>query len=376
MVEAVPAAAIRALAVALQIGRAVVGGDVVLAGNVEDAVRPKPSENLRGRVELLRLRELGDVAGVQNERGALRQRVDLRDRLLQGCGDVLVRLLAEADVAVAHLHEEDALALRRREQIQAAERERLWYAAREPPDRRRARPGHAAKEPAPVDAVVAGVGRDVVAAGRSRVSLLVEPVIVTVSMVVHRWSPDECRSGELPHRDRRESLFIPGPRAGNISRAGEVSARLTTQPRRRYRVNEQRAAMAATTSGPSFIANFTTTRLLARSAPKRAVGGSMPKSDIRIGTAPRASIVPSASRVVPTSIFTAFSWPAMARAPTVLTVSAFVVSALSRTASKSAVMYAGRVGSSALSARRRLFSICACPHFSALTGTLTCTLLR
>ena len=70
VIEAVPAAALRAFAVALEILRAVVGRDVVLAGDVEDAVRPDAFEDLIRRVELLGLGELRDVAGVQHERRA------------------------------------------------------------------------------------------------------------------------------------------------------------------------------------------------------------------------------------------------------------------------------------------------------------------
>src|SRR5690348_1097245 len=188
MLEAVPPAALGAPAIAAQIRGPVIRGHIVLAGDIEDTVRAESAEDLRGGVELLGSRELRDVAGVQNERGALRQRIDLRDGLLQGGGDVLVRFLAEADVAVAHLDEEDALPLGRREKVQAAEREGFRDATGQPPDCRRSRPCHTAQKAASVDAVLAAVARDVVAARGARVSLLVEPMIVTVSVVVHRCS--------------------------------------------------------------------------------------------------------------------------------------------------------------------------------------------
>src|SRR5690349_328499 len=180
MLEAVPAAAIRALAVAAQVGGAVVGGDVVLAGNVENTIRTQSAEHLRGGVELVGLGELRDVSRVENERGTLRQRVDLGDGLLQGCRDVLVGLLAEADVAVAHLDEEDALPLSGREQRESAQSKGLGNAAGQPPNGCRACPRHAPEKAASVDAVVARVGGDVIAPGGPRVSLLVEPVVVTV----------------------------------------------------------------------------------------------------------------------------------------------------------------------------------------------------
>src|SRR5207342_1612654 len=99
-------------------------------------------EDFIRRVEFLRLGELRDITGVQHKRGALGQRIELVDRLTQRCRDVLVRLLREADVAVADLGEEDALSLGVREEWQTAHREGLWNTARHSPDGCGSRPRH------------------------------------------------------------------------------------------------------------------------------------------------------------------------------------------------------------------------------------------
>ena len=67
---------------------AVVADDVVLAGHVEDLADLDPLEDLGDGVELLRLREVGEVAGVDQEVGRLRQRVDPGHGLLERGGHV------------------------------------------------------------------------------------------------------------------------------------------------------------------------------------------------------------------------------------------------------------------------------------------------
>ena len=71
VIEAVPARALRALAVALEIALAVVVEDVVLAGHVEDLSVLTLFSTCCSGVELARLREVRDVAGVKHERGRL-----------------------------------------------------------------------------------------------------------------------------------------------------------------------------------------------------------------------------------------------------------------------------------------------------------------
>src|SRR5689334_7126882 len=103
MLEAVPAGPFRVLSVALQIRHAIVGRDIMLAGDVEHAIGMNPLDDLVRRVELLCLRELRDVARMQDERWTLGKGIELRDGQAEGRGDVLVRFLIEADVTVRDL---------------------------------------------------------------------------------------------------------------------------------------------------------------------------------------------------------------------------------------------------------------------------------
>src|SRR4051794_34392353 len=136
VVEAVPAAALRALAIAREVRDTVVRRDIVLTGYVEHAVGLHFLENLVGRVELGRLGELRDVARMQYERRPLRERVELRDRLTQGGPHIRVGFLVEANVAVADLGEEDALLLGLGEKWRAADCERFRDAGIHGPHRR------------------------------------------------------------------------------------------------------------------------------------------------------------------------------------------------------------------------------------------------
>ena len=81
-VEAVPAIAVGVLAVAFEIGLAVVGvGDIVLAGQEEEYLLVGPLDDLIGDVPLLFLGEVADIAGVNKEGRLRRHRLDLVDRL-------------------------------------------------------------------------------------------------------------------------------------------------------------------------------------------------------------------------------------------------------------------------------------------------------
>src|SRR5438067_1118409 len=92
-----------------------------------------------------------EIAGVQEQIGAARQRVDAVDRDLQSARDILVDLLAEADVAVADLRERKVISGRL---VRLAERPRGEdSAAADRPDHTGANPGHTLEKPAAVDAV-------------------------------------------------------------------------------------------------------------------------------------------------------------------------------------------------------------------------------
>ena len=105
LVEAEPTGAVRAFAEALEILGAIVTQDVVLAGDEEDLFRFAVLEHLLEIVELLRLRELREIAGVEDEIGCLRERVNAGDCFAEGRGDIRVGRFVEADMAVADLHE-------------------------------------------------------------------------------------------------------------------------------------------------------------------------------------------------------------------------------------------------------------------------------
>ena len=107
VIEAVPAVAAGALAIAFEIELGIVGEDIVLAGHVERAADLGPADDLIAGVELLGFGEMRDVAGVQEQGGALGQGVYFSDGSFERGGDVLIRRLVEADVAVAELDESE-----------------------------------------------------------------------------------------------------------------------------------------------------------------------------------------------------------------------------------------------------------------------------
>src|SRR5690242_6034919 len=118
----------------------------MLAGDVEDAIRLHALQYFVGGIEFVRLRELSDVAGVQYQRGTLRQRVQFSYRFLQRRRDILVGFLAEADVTVADLSEEHALTLRFGERVERVQAERGRDSATQRPHSRGSCPGHALEE--------------------------------------------------------------------------------------------------------------------------------------------------------------------------------------------------------------------------------------
>src|SRR5271157_3203771 len=151
VVEAVPALALGPLSEPLQVFRPV-ADDVVLAWHVEDLADLDPLEDLGDGVELLGCREVGEVAGMDQEVGSLRQRVDPGHGLLKRDGHaLLVRVLAETDVAVADLDEREAA--RPRPPGALAEDAGREDSAADRPDEACARPRHAFQEPATIHPV-------------------------------------------------------------------------------------------------------------------------------------------------------------------------------------------------------------------------------
>ena len=120
----------------------------MLAGHVEHGHR-QFGQHLLQRVELRRLRQVREIAGVQHERRRLRFGLDLRDRGAQRRGDVGVCRLVEADVAVADLDEAQAAAARRAApsgRDRSARAASPQHAAGHRPDGPGADPGHALQE--------------------------------------------------------------------------------------------------------------------------------------------------------------------------------------------------------------------------------------
>src|SRR5207248_3222517 len=100
--ETIPAFTFGVLAIALQkiFG---VGQDIMLAGHIEDLARFGALEHLIDRVEFRGFGQVAEVAGVNDEVGRLRHRVDAVDGLLEGGGHIRVWRFVEPDVAVADL---------------------------------------------------------------------------------------------------------------------------------------------------------------------------------------------------------------------------------------------------------------------------------
>src|SRR4029077_4665843 len=141
LIEAVPAAGRRPLgAEALKVLLAIVADDVVLAGD-EMGVELRPLEDLPGGIELGRLRQMRDVAGMQHHRRLLRQRRDLVERKLQSSVRVGISFLVEPDMAIADLHKVEPGAWCR--QGGAAKPEAARDAARDGPHAASAGPRHA-----------------------------------------------------------------------------------------------------------------------------------------------------------------------------------------------------------------------------------------
>src|ERR1700751_1991664 len=104
LIEAVPSTALGALAITLEELLAVVAQHVVLAGDEVDLFGGGSLLYLIERIELTRLRELAEIAGVNNEIWFLRHGVNLVDCRLQSRGNIWIGRFVKADVAIADLH--------------------------------------------------------------------------------------------------------------------------------------------------------------------------------------------------------------------------------------------------------------------------------
>ena len=105
VIEAVPAGAFGVFAVAFQVEFAIVDRCIVLAGDEEDLLRLRGLQHLVERVVFAGFGRVAEIAGVNDEVGLLRERVDLGDGGFESGGDIGVGGLVEAHVGVADLDE-------------------------------------------------------------------------------------------------------------------------------------------------------------------------------------------------------------------------------------------------------------------------------
>ncbi|HUI56384.1 MAG TPA: hypothetical protein VLY04_15520 [Bryobacteraceae bacterium] len=157
LVETEPAVASRVLSISLEVGLAVVGQDVVLAGYVESRAGTDRGENRAGGGELLGFRKMADIAGMDEEGRWFSHRIYFGDGGLQSALDVGVGLFVEADVAVADLNEAQ-VALGR---LAVACHLAVRGAAGERPNHAGAGPSHAFQETALINAVFFMIVSDV-----------------------------------------------------------------------------------------------------------------------------------------------------------------------------------------------------------------------
>ena len=120
----------------------------MLSGHGEQG-NPGFAQNLLGVVELVVARQLGDVAGVDDEIGPLRLGQHLGDGFAEGGAGVGIGRLGKADVAVAQLEEgEPGVRFARRAHC-AVQIERGRHASGDGKQRPRACPRHAFQKAAP-----------------------------------------------------------------------------------------------------------------------------------------------------------------------------------------------------------------------------------
>src|SRR4030095_5190708 len=157
VIEAVPPGPLRALSIALEIFLAVVGQHVVLTWHEVDLFRRRSFQCLVQRVEFTRLRELTQIAGVNNEIWFVRHGIELVDCRLQSGGDIRIGWLGKADMTVADLHKAEVPAFAGMLAIDLGEGPRWRGGPAHRPDQACACPCHALEESTTVDAVVVKV---------------------------------------------------------------------------------------------------------------------------------------------------------------------------------------------------------------------------
>src|SRR6266404_4864217 len=154
VIEAVPPTALFTLPITLEILLAVVGQHVMLTRHKVDLFGGCSLQCLVKRIEFTRLRELTQIAGMNDEIRFVGHRVDFIDRCLQSSGDVRVSRLVETDVTVADLDKAEVPTFAGIPAVAFGECPRYRDATAHGPDQPGPRPRHTLQEPAAVDAIV------------------------------------------------------------------------------------------------------------------------------------------------------------------------------------------------------------------------------
>src|SRR5579872_4234360 len=160
VIKAIPTVTLGFFAVALKkILR--VGQHIMLPGHVENLIRPGALEHLVNRVKFRGLRQMAEVARVDDEIRRLRHGIDPCHRLLEGGRDILVGFPVEPDMAVADLDKGEISRLPAGVRLgRLADDLRAEDSAAEAINNARPHPSHAFEESATVNAVLIVIIRD------------------------------------------------------------------------------------------------------------------------------------------------------------------------------------------------------------------------
>src|SRR5579863_8682322 len=112
VLETPPASPHAPCAETLEIPLAVIAQQIVLAGDVEHLLLTQSSKELIERIELIGLRQMRKVPGMQDEIRLPAECVDLVHGGLEGCIHIGIGGLVEADVAVADLYKSEIFRMR------------------------------------------------------------------------------------------------------------------------------------------------------------------------------------------------------------------------------------------------------------------------
>src|SRR6266403_5218858 len=137
---------------------------IMLARNIEDVLGPAALEHLIESVELLGLRELGDVSSVDKESRRGGHRVDAIESNLERLRHIFVCLFAKADVTIANLEKAKVRCCRQRASRlrDFSKGSRRQHPAAYGPKQAGPGPCHALEKAAAINSVVFVIVRNVV----------------------------------------------------------------------------------------------------------------------------------------------------------------------------------------------------------------------